>query len=314
MMELLDRYLAAVQQELPLDRQQDIIRELRANLLDMIEARAEQQNGELSTAELTALLQQHGHPVDVAQRFAPDAPLVAAEDMPLLRTVLWHGAAVLLVLALLQTCSGMLQDDSLNPVRLLLQTFSRFVDNFAVLLLVVIAVFYSCGRAGLTQKWRQRRWQLADLPRYPQARLQLSDGITDLTSALFLLMLLWTPLWMSAQAQADLLVHLADGLEGWRYGLSIMCVGSALFALYRLTQRSWQRWSLALYIFEHLLFAAVFVALALLPELLVQTRFVSANGWIWPRLESILDSALLVTAAILLWLALLELRRFRQLG
>ena len=45
MMELLERYLAAVAAELPVDQQHDIIRELRANLLDQIDAL--QQDGPL---------------------------------------------------------------------------------------------------------------------------------------------------------------------------------------------------------------------------------------------------------------------------
>ena len=57
MMELLERYLAAVAAELPVDQQQDIIRELRANLLDQIDAL--QQEGRLDEAQLSQLLLQH---------------------------------------------------------------------------------------------------------------------------------------------------------------------------------------------------------------------------------------------------------------
>ena len=45
-MELVDRYIAAVQRELPEDKRQEISRELKANICDQLDALAEQ--GDLS--------------------------------------------------------------------------------------------------------------------------------------------------------------------------------------------------------------------------------------------------------------------------
>ena len=127
MMELLERYLAAVAEELPVEQQQDIIRELRANLLDQIDAM--QQDGPLSDDQLSQLLLQQGHPVDMAQRFAPSAPSVASEDMPLYKSVLWHGAALLAVVALLKSLGGLVLADSINPVRLIMQLGFSFLNS-----------------------------------------------------------------------------------------------------------------------------------------------------------------------------------------
>ena len=312
MMELLERYLAAVAAELPVDQQQDIIRELRANLLDQIDAI--QQDGPLDDAQLSQLLLQQGHPVDMAQSFAPSAPLVAGEDMPLYKTVLWHGAALLAVIALLKSLGGLILADSINPVRLFLQLGFNFIDSFATLLLVVTTLFYLCGRAGWTKEWRQRQWHPTRLPRYPLARMKLSDSITDLTSTLFLLLLLWTPLWLSVEAQQHLPVRLADGMEHWRYLLTLFAALSTAFALYRLTQLSWQRWSKWCYIADHLVFAAVFAAMALQGGVFTEPQQISDGArFFWTHAAGSISYILLATAAVLVLLAITEYRQLRRL-
>lgn len=312
MMELLERYLAAVAAELPADKQHDIIRELRANLLDQIEA--QQQGATLDEAELSQLLLQQGHPVDVAQRFAPSAPLIASEDMPLYKSVLWHGAALMAVIALLKSLGGLVLADSINPVQLVLQLGFSFIDNFATLLLVVTAVFYGAGQVGWTKEWRQRQWHPARLPRYPLARMKLSDSITDLTSALFLLLLLWTPLWLSVEAQQHLPVRLADGMEHWRYLLTCFAALSAGFACYRLTQLSWLRWSKRCYILDHLVFAAIFAAMGLQENVFTEPEQVTDGArFFWTHAAGSISYILLATAAVLLLLAANEYRQLRRL-
>lgn len=312
MMELLERYLAAVAAELPADKQHDIIRELRANLLDQIEA--QQQDGLPDDQQLSQLLLQQGHPIDVAQRFAPSAPLIASEDMPLYKTVLWHGAALMAVIALLKSLGGLVLADSINPVRLLLQLGFSFIDNFATLLLVVTAIFYGAGQAGWTKEWRQRQWHPARLPRYPLARIKLSDSITDLTSALFLLLLLWTPLWLSVEAQQHLPVRLADGMEHWRYLLTVFAALSAVFACYRLTQLSWQRWSKWVYILDHLVFAVIFAAMALKGGVFTEPQQLTDSARLfWTHAAGSIYYILLATAAVLVLLAIAEYRQLRRL-
>ena len=312
MMELLERYLAAVAAELPADKQQDIIRELRANLLDQLEA--QQQDEQMDDQQLSQFLLKQGHPVDVAQRFAPCAPLVASEDMPLYKTVLWHGAALMAVIALLKSLGGLVLAESINPLRLLIQLGFSFIDNFATLLLVVTAVFYGAGQAGWTKEWRQRQWHPTRLPRYPLARMKLSDTITDLTSALFLLLLLWTPLWLSTEAQQHFPVRLADGMEHWRYLLTFVTILSAGFAFYRLTQLSWQRWSKWCYITDHLVFAAIFAAMALKGGVFAEPQQLTEGARLfWTYAAGSIYYILLATAAVLLVLAIAEYRQLRRL-
>ena len=313
-MEFIERYLDAIAVELPQEKQQDIIREIRANLLDVVDAAREEQGRELTDAELGQIIQQQGHPVDVAQRYAPDLPLVASEDMPLYRSVLWHSAAVVGVLVLLKGLTGLIHADSLNVLRLLISMAYNFLDQFATVLLLVTAIFYGAAHAGWTKVWRQRRWQATDLPKHPRARIRLSDCITDLTSSAFLLLLLWTPLWMSEAAQANLPVQFSADSEVWRYVLTVLAIGSLLFSGYRLTQMSWQRWAKYGYALEHLLFAIVFGLMSQQETLLVRVGEPSSQfDKLWLLANSSISSVLVVTALILAVLAVLEFKRARNL-
>jgi uncharacterized membrane protein len=68
-MDLLDRYLRAVKTYLPRAQQDDIIKELSANLHAQMEDREAELGRPLTEAEQEALLQQHGHPLHVAERY-----------------------------------------------------------------------------------------------------------------------------------------------------------------------------------------------------------------------------------------------------
>lgn len=81
-MDMVERYIAAVQRELPEKKRDDIGRELKANILDQIEALETQQDS-VSDAEVAELLKTMGHPREVALQFCPPTPLVTAELMPL---------------------------------------------------------------------------------------------------------------------------------------------------------------------------------------------------------------------------------------
>src|ERR1700760_4714877 len=70
-MELLDRYLQAVEFWLPRKQQKDIIEELRDDLNSRIEEKESALGRPLNEGELILLLQQTGHPIRVAGRYLP---------------------------------------------------------------------------------------------------------------------------------------------------------------------------------------------------------------------------------------------------
>lgn len=313
MMTLLTRYLAAVNNELPTDKRADIIRELKANILDEVEART--QGGESTDQALQLVIEKYGDPVAVAQTYAPQAALVAGEDMPLYKLVLLHGAALLFVVSLIQTLSAMLAADSLNPIRLILQTLGNFIQHAALFLLALTLCFYFLGKGGVLAHLRHKNWSLTKLPAYPQAKISISDTLTDIVSSSFVLLLLWTSLWMSETAQQGLLFSLSPSSEHWRFIITIISAASLLFAFYRLTQRTWQQWSLLTYIGEHAVFTIAFLWMASVPTLIVVSNLdVSEN---WPIMQFVVTQYfshfLVATALIIGLLGFVKLRQYYQL-
>lgn len=81
-MELLERYLQAVGKHLPARRRDDIVDELRANLLERVEDREAELGRPLTVAEEAEMLKQHGHPLLVAMRYFPRQHLIGPTVFP----------------------------------------------------------------------------------------------------------------------------------------------------------------------------------------------------------------------------------------
>lgn len=78
-MDLLERYLHAVKQRLPWDRQDDIAAELRTNLQAQVEDRETELGRPLTDAEVEAWLRQLGSPRRMADRYRPARYLIGPE-------------------------------------------------------------------------------------------------------------------------------------------------------------------------------------------------------------------------------------------
>ena len=81
-MDLLERYLQAVEEYLPAKGRADVLAELRANLLDQMEEREETLGRPLTTDEVAEILRKHGHPSIVAARYQPRRSLIGPEIFP----------------------------------------------------------------------------------------------------------------------------------------------------------------------------------------------------------------------------------------
>ena len=75
-MELVKRYIAAVQRELPDTKRDEIGRELHANIMDQLDA-LQEQKGQLTDFDIAAVLKSMGHPRAVAEQFVPPQPLIS---------------------------------------------------------------------------------------------------------------------------------------------------------------------------------------------------------------------------------------------
>lgn len=81
-MQLLDRYLYAVGNHLPPTKRDDILRELRVNILDGVEAREAELGRPLTLDEEELLLKQYGHPTLVGTRYWPKQSLIGPTVFP----------------------------------------------------------------------------------------------------------------------------------------------------------------------------------------------------------------------------------------
>lgn len=97
-MALLDRYIQAVQQHLPVARREDAGRELRELLEEQISLKAENKGSSLSEKELSRLLQAHGHPYQVAHAIMGERGLISPEAFPLYKRTLIKGSALFFML------------------------------------------------------------------------------------------------------------------------------------------------------------------------------------------------------------------------
>ena len=81
-MDLLERYLQAVEEYLPTKGRADVLAELRANLLDQMEEREATLGRPLTIDEVAEILRSHGHPSIVAARYQPRRSLIGPEIFP----------------------------------------------------------------------------------------------------------------------------------------------------------------------------------------------------------------------------------------
>jgi hypothetical protein len=109
-MDLIERYLAAVRQNLPTDKADDIIAELHDDLATRKEMREERKGRPLTRDELTTLLRELGHPLVIASRYRSQQYLIGPEIFPFylfgLRIVLTIGAILLVAIGLISTPLG----------------------------------------------------------------------------------------------------------------------------------------------------------------------------------------------------------------
>lgn len=109
-MDLIERYLAAVRQNLPAEKADDIIAELHDELATRQEAQEDALGRPLKRAELTGLLREFGHPLVIAARYRPQQYLIGPEIYPFylfaLRVVLTIGAISLVAVGVISAVLG----------------------------------------------------------------------------------------------------------------------------------------------------------------------------------------------------------------
>jgi len=141
-MELLDRYLQAVGQYLPAETRDDTLAELRANLLDQMDGRAEELGRALTEGEVAAILKAHGKPEVVAVRYLPQRSLIGPAVFPFYVMTLRRALPfVVLIYIVVSGTLFALSPRTTSVSAAMVQIWSQFVPVLSTFLCVVTAIF-----------------------------------------------------------------------------------------------------------------------------------------------------------------------------
>lgn len=187
-MSMVDRYLASVAWALPHANRDDIISELRDDILSRIEAVEEAHGRPATDEEIAAILRATGHPATVAARYSGQSGLLPPEAVP------WywsHVRALAALIAVLYAAGGLLsiiggQSAVQAIVQTIVQGMGSFMSWFGVLTLVYLA-FIRYAYPPLLRGWNPAHLPPATPDRKP-GTASLAIGIAF--GVLFLL--LWT--------------------------------------------------------------------------------------------------------------------------
>lgn len=295
-MDLVKRYVAAVQRELPDNKREEIGRELEANIMDQLDAQAEQ-NGPLTDNAIASVLKAMGHPRQVAQQFAPIAPLIASEHMQIYRYTLYMVLGILLVLQVFDSTANWLGHD-FGLLLFVKSILSGFIEDASFAFTTITLGFIVISRAKPQYLQQAKEWQVEQLPSLQASKqyISLQDIVTDLITDTFLLavisyLLLLSPedlagktVWLTAHTQQVLLL-----------GLPLLVVG-ILLSLWQLSARQWNKGMQLLNIVLNIGFVVIMLYLAFNGPLLQIDQQNWPHIYGWERLQHAATWALLIGA------------------
>jgi hypothetical protein len=193
-MNLLNRYLQAVARLLPKARRDDIIAELRANILSQMEDREQELGRALTEDEQVTILRHHGNPTTVAARYREDnlglafgRQLIGPELFPFYKMSLTVNLVItVVVLAGLGPVVAHAVGGAITLTRALIPLFTQFV--------VVTLIFVALDRnkARVLDKW--------DLRQLPVVKANPDDGPTAANIFTFIVTVIGT-LWLALTPQ-----------------------------------------------------------------------------------------------------------------
>lgn len=170
MNDLLERYLYDVGRRLPASQREDILKELRSTLMDMIEERS----NDPTAQDVAAVLKEYGRPMAVAAKYAGEHPLVGPELLPTYWLVL---KIALGALALAIGIGAVLDFNIVQPnlhsvTQSIAGIFGEVVNGLLAAVGSVTLIFAALERAFTRDKANlaQLDWEPRDLPPVPVRR------------------------------------------------------------------------------------------------------------------------------------------------
>jgi hypothetical protein len=156
-MELIERYLQAVKFALPQEQREDIIRELRDNILSQIEEKEAQLGHPLSEDEQVELLKKLGSPMRLASRYRKQQYLIGATTFPIYWKILKVSLGLaFLVLAAASIATAAAGKTLVESLGVLFRYPSVALMTFAWITLVFAALEFFGARHQLKDTWDPR--------------------------------------------------------------------------------------------------------------------------------------------------------------
>lgn len=167
-MSLIERYLAAVAAQLNPDQREDVIAELRDDLMSRIEAREAELGRSLTDDETEAVLRELGHPLTVAARYgAGPQHLIGPELFPWWLFAMKVGLAAMVLLSVIGLGARVLTGMDFGQA--FGQALRGFIDGGLTVLGIVTVVGFVWerygGKPGFITNWRVRDLGLFELGR-----------------------------------------------------------------------------------------------------------------------------------------------------
>ena len=270
-MNLIDRYLNAVAQQLPAARRHDIVRELKANILDRLEAVAAEQGREPTAADETRVLTELGHPQQVASAFLPPRTLVNTQWFPFYTKSLAYGLAIVFVAQLIWFSLSLVSSGHFHFRGLA----GGLVQGALIMFACVTGVFYLLSNLTATASISPYcKWKPEDLPsvKHSWQAINLCDSAGEFANNLFFLLILQYPMWLSADMLAKLPVNIGAGLAPWIIPFTLWTLVAIGFNLWNLRYGYWSYRKLWFYIALNLSGGLLAVGLLLSPAELVSVN------------------------------------------
>ena len=161
-MDLIDRYLAAIARRLPADKADDIVAEIRDDLLTRQEVREDALGRPLKKDELSALIKEMGHPLVIASRYRSGQYLIGPDAFPFFLATL-RIVAIFLAVAFAVTAASRVAFGHVDVTRAVMQAIGNLMNSAMVALGIVTAIFYVLERTGFPAD-HLAKWRPQDLP------------------------------------------------------------------------------------------------------------------------------------------------------
>lgn len=215
------------------------LRELKANILDKLEALAEEKGREPSDEEISDVLKELGHPQKVAGSFLTGQQLVTAELFPVYKQTLHYGLILVLILALIQLGTHLLNTGHLSVANF----FYEMIHKSLIMFASVTGVFYLLSNpvGGKPYFDPYQCWSPEKLPlaTRPWQKISSFEQSFEFAADVFFLLMLNYSVWMSATQLQELTISFAEPVTGWTPIMSAIVIGSLILGIWKLIYRYW---------------------------------------------------------------------------